>query len=456
MRWGSRRGQQILDFIVGKRNENLTWDECADLVRDQFKIRIKSESVRKQIAKYRKGEPEDHKPADSMAQTEVAEPNTVVDEIDKNSRVVTINSEEIKTLSDLIRECMIDTEEWLINKHIINYWGNPGYRNFQVKAWLDKRKPDEVVFPDIKSVSFSTQSKSYKPPKRMNGMKKCVVIPDTQVGFLRDMYSGKMETFHDRIAMDVVLQIIAYSRPEMVVLLGDMIDLPEWSTKFIRAPEMYWTTQPALIELSWFIAQIRALVPDAWIYYIEGNHESRIPKNIMTNLIAAYNISRPDNAGMPVLSISNLLGLDAMDVNYVGDYPNGKVWINKDLACTHGDKAKANSGDTVRELLKANQVSMIVGHAHRFEYISRTFYTMDGHKKCRGFSPGTLARIGGSLPANKRETNQQQGCGVIDYNDEVSNIIPVEIDNGIGIYDGRVFCGEDYTERLKKDTQWQF
>ena len=48
-------------------------------------------------------------------------------------------NEEIKTLSDLINVCNIDTSIWTIDKYVQNYWGG----KYQVKAFLSKIKVDQ-------------------------------------------------------------------------------------------------------------------------------------------------------------------------------------------------------------------------------------------------------------------------------------------------------------------------
>lgn len=51
---------------------------------------------------------------------------------------------EIKTKEDLIRECNIDIGVWNIDRLVHNAWGKGGKQNFQVKAWLSKKKEEEI------------------------------------------------------------------------------------------------------------------------------------------------------------------------------------------------------------------------------------------------------------------------------------------------------------------------
>lgn len=72
---------------------------------------------------------------------------------------VVINSpEEIRSLEELIEKCKIDTNKWEVTKYVQNYWGNSDQPHWQVKAWLGKKK-DEQVFQD----SFVNFLQSYSP-----------------------------------------------------------------------------------------------------------------------------------------------------------------------------------------------------------------------------------------------------------------------------------------------------
>jgi hypothetical protein len=71
------------------------------------------------------------------------------EDIVKGTGEIVFNSkEEIRTLDELIEKCNIDTEKWEITKYVQNYWGNKENPHWQVKAWLGKKK-EEQVFQDV-------------------------------------------------------------------------------------------------------------------------------------------------------------------------------------------------------------------------------------------------------------------------------------------------------------------
>ena len=82
-----------------------------------------------------------------------------LEDVQKGTGEVVINTkEEIKSLDELIEKCKIDTSKWEITKYVQNYWGNADQPHYQVKAWLGKKK-DEQVFQD----SFVSFLSTYTP-----------------------------------------------------------------------------------------------------------------------------------------------------------------------------------------------------------------------------------------------------------------------------------------------------
>ena len=83
----------------------------------------------------------------------------IEEDVVKGTGEVVFNSPiEIKTLDELIEKCNIDVEKWEITKYVQNYWGNATTPHWQVKAWLSKKKTDQL-FQD----SFVEFLKNYQP-----------------------------------------------------------------------------------------------------------------------------------------------------------------------------------------------------------------------------------------------------------------------------------------------------
>ena len=380
-----------------------------------------------------------------------------------NTRVYTSKGPRITTLEQLIEECNIDLREWIIDRHVINKW-EVGAKNsleevvvhplFQVKAWLVKREP-EAILPVITpvEVNFGYKYKFNKPKKIEHG--RVLVLADMHFGFKRDIKTGQLDPYHDREALAAVLTLVEDVNPDIIVVVGDVLDLAEWSDKFVRSPDMYNTTQPAIIEAAWFLAQLRIMYPNIDVYLLEGNHEKRVTTVINKQVPYAFGLSGARD-GLPVLSVPSLLGLSELGITYVGDYPNGEVWISEDLRAVHGDIVRAKSGATASAILDDAQVTTIFGHVHRTEMASKTLRGIHGARTVSAFSPGCLCRIDGIVPAIKARMNWQQGIGVVDFDDTFVAITPIPIERGKAMFQGKHYEGEEYLPQLKADTGWAF
>lgn len=63
-------------------------------------------------------------------------------------------------------------------------------------------------------------------PKNPETFKTCVVVPDIQFGYFRNR-DGELEPTHDEDAISVALNVIKHLKPELIVCVGDNLDLPE-------------------------------------------------------------------------------------------------------------------------------------------------------------------------------------------------------------------------------------
>lgn len=115
------------------------------------------------------------------------------EDVQKGIGEVVFNSkEEIKTLDELVEKCKIDMDKWEITKYVQNYWGNSDKPYYQVKAWLGKKK-NEQVFQD----SFIGFLENYQPcspeivaPKYNAGKKEACLIINKQDSHLNKLDVG--------------------------------------------------------------------------------------------------------------------------------------------------------------------------------------------------------------------------------------------------------------------------
>lgn len=381
---------------------------------------------------------------------------------DANTREIESSSARITTLEQLIDYCEIDLSVWTIERHVINKW-EVGAKDpatgaiyveplFQVKATLIKKEPEPikpVISPVVIQARFELRELESRRDAEARQLRAALIIPDVQFGFSREINHGRLTPFHDRRALDVVRQIAQVVKPDLSIFIGDLNDYSGWSDKFIRRPEFFNTTQPALIEAAWYVAQIRNRSVKTKV--IEGNHDARPERQLIAHLVDAYGLRSADQLqGSPLLSVDNLLGLSRMGVEYVGAYPDSEVWINNETKVIHGEKVRGNPGATAAAVVAQANENIIFGHIHRREMATRTIPSRDGYRTVTAYTPGCLCHVDGRVPGSKRSDQWQQGAAVVWFDDTTTSIVPVDIYQGRAVYGGQVFEGKDYVEELRE------
>lgn len=380
-----------------------------------------------------------------------------------NTAQAVIISRTPKTEQQILDECKIDTSIWRVERQKIKQWEvamapraigrTPDWRRdsanpivvplYGYQLWLVRIRPASVIFPEVQPIIFSVSARSLNRPVRLTSpgdIKTAVVLPDIQCGFKRDHRTAALEAFHDRQCMEVAWAITKKVRPDRIILLGDNLDLPEFSDKFVKSPEFYFTTQAAVAELAWWLTRLRSDNPHAQIDYIEGNHDRRFLLSIINHNVASYDLRPADEmTGPALMSVERLLGLAGLGINYHGPYPTGEVWVNNNLKCHHGHIVRVKSGQTMKVVVEDLRHSEIQGHIHRVEMASKTVWARSGAKVYVGFSPGTLANIRpGRVPAASFRNNWQNGLAVVEYEEGNGffNTYPLHIYQDQCVYGG--------------------
>lgn len=302
-----------------------------------------------------------------------------------------------------------------------------------------------------------TVIKPAKPPRRvpvlLKGWKTAVILPDPQFGF-RNL-SGHMDPFHDDAAIDVALQILAAvakdSRIDVVVNLGDFLDLPAHS-RYDQHNTWQQTTQAAIDAGHEFLAKQRATVPDSKIVVLEGNHDKRISDTVLKFNAASFGLKRaqvPDD--WPAMTAPFLLRTDDLNVEWLDGYPARKFWLNDWIKCVHGSIVRSG-GSTASAYARSDRTSTIFGHIHRIEVHHTTMQDRYGPVRQFAATPGCLCRVDGAVPSVKGAmdlsgrplTNYedwQQGVMILRYRDDSPKYVldTVHIQDGWAMYAGQEF-----------------
>jgi predicted phosphodiesterase len=342
-------------------------------------------------------------------------------------------------------------------------------KNVSMYQTITKNEEGEAEIHNLQAIQFSPSwetgpewpvvkqgppiqlQKPTAKPKSKTKFKTAVIVPDIQFGFFRNK-SGALEATHDEKAIALALQMMEDANPDLVVCVGDNLDLPEMG-KYVTYPSYAQTTQASIDRATKFCAEMRQAAPHAKIVWLAGNHEERMPKYLVQNAGAAYGLRRGhEPESWPVLSVPFLCRMDDYGVEYRPGYPAADLWINEKLRVIHGDRVKSN-GSTAHVYLNQEKTSVLYGHIHRIEVAFKTREDYDGPRTIMAASPGCLARIDGAIPSTRggvdldgrpltRHENWQQGLGFVTYEESGNHAFAYE---NVTIYNGwAMWRGKEY------------
>lgn len=365
----------------------------------------------------------------------------------------------VKSLPELIKRAKVNQKIWKVDSHIINNWpvtmrspsgGMQSAIQWQTKARFVRKTPIPIM-PVIQPIRIGPKAiRKANPTIVQKDLKTAVVLPDPQFGFWKDPFTGEMTPFHDRSALSVALKLVEDISPDVVIWNGDFLDLPMMG-KYLKRPEFYFTLQHSIIEGAWWLRQFVKAGKGVKTYLMKGNHDIRLETAIMERNIAAYNLKAADELNLPPAhSVPKLLALHQMGIEYIEDYPDGRIWLNKKLAVEHGATARSKSGETVNALANKRQYFFAMGHIHRRELVSRTIWEGGKRFEISGMSPGCLCGVNGEVPGRQKQNNWQQGIGLIYYTDDFCEMKIIEIRDGRALWGGGMFRSENTKKIVKQ------
>lgn len=379
--------------------------------------------------------------AETIGQEVSAPPSVTLDT--KTDGTATLEAVGLYSKAELIAASGLDLSRWRAVRYKAGTWG------VQLKGGIkDELGKSEVVLerlPEPIAEPLRYPKLHRAAPRRRRKPPECVlVVPDSQNGYRRAP-DGTLVPLHDRRAWDLAVQAAQRLQPDVIVLLGDMLDLAPWSCRWPTPLELVDTTQPALAELHWWLRRLRRAAADARIIYLEGNHEDRIRRALVERVPEAEGL-HAIGADNPALSVPTLLDLSKLHVEYVGPY-GARTWLWQDsdnpLRIYHGDDHASGGGATVAKVLRKAHHSSIFGHVHRCEVAWRAVHGPHGIRRIFALTPGTIARVDGVVPAAVAEVDWQQGLGVIRRSGGrvLPSVVPIE--DGECCLDGKWLVGRD-------------
>lgn len=208
--------------------------------------------------------------------------------------------------------------------------------------------------------------------------------------------------FEDPEVYASFLTFLATERPDRIVLTGDILDLTAVSS-YDKDPRLGMPVQEELAHVHRRLAEMRAAAgEEAEILFLYGNHEARLSKWLAKR--APELVGLTDAEGREILSLANLLRLDALDIKpcvsegiaYAGpEHFRSYYQIAPDLIATHGTYSRSSGGGaSIIPIVDAAGVSVVGGHDHSQGVAFRTIGGFAGieERRTAAISTGMMCR----------------------------------------------------------------
>lgn len=212
--------------------------------------------------------------------------------------------------------------------------------------------------------------------------------------------------YHDETCLKLFLKFIKETRPDQIIIPGDLVDFYSIS-KFSKDPsrmlEANLSKELALVARFWMA--IRNASKRSRIVYTPGNHEDRLQHYVWQNA--------PALAFLDELKLERLLKLKEYGVEYHKEY----YWLG-DLLVTHGSRISKHAGWSAKMEFEKNGCSGISGHCFSED---TEILTYNGWKKYTDISENSLVATRNKT-TGKFEWNWVREVFVYDNFKELYNI----------------------------------
>jgi len=167
---------------------------------------------------------------------------------------------------------------------------------------------------------------------------------------------------HDKAAHDLVLQMAYEIQPDRIWLGGDWCDF-ESVSRWAGNPARKLKLPQEVARCSAELQRLRDACPNAEILFKEGNHETRLTRFLYEKA--------EELSGLECLNLKELLGLDAMEIQWVDNLKRTKYGK---LYHLHGNEIKASGINISSTVFRKLGVNAIFGHFHRTQTHLQRFY----------------------------------------------------------------------------------
>lgn len=247
----------------------------------------------------------------------------------------------------------------------------------------------------------------------------------TRMMFMSCLHFGD----HDRRALGAALKIAELWQPEIVFLIGDILNggrvsryLPDGSAISSQAERDMWC------EWSESLSQVVGKNTEKHIVF--GNHDLRYIHTLMRQ--------SPEYLSLEEMSMSGILCTDELgyhrpvewiEINPVGDelYPEAQLYV------FHGDIARSGAGNSIRyESDRYGEVNAVMGHTHKSAFVARA----TDRGIVRGYEVGCLCNL---KPHYARFVDWQQAVLIGSMSWDYFDFHHIMIDRGRFLFDNTMY-----------------
>lgn len=204
-------------------------------------------------------------------------------------------------------------------------------------------------------------------------------------------------------AVNWALGYIAKTKPDNIVIAGDLVDFWEGS-RFDKVPKSQESLQEEIELARAFLITLRKAAKNSNIYYTIGNHDDRLRQYVIKNAPILY--------GMKEITLEYQLHLDDLNIKVIKPAEGSAKWNGCSIMIDgvkigHFDKVNKHSAMTAKALVEDRGVSVSQGHCHR---LGLFFKRLENGQIIFGLETGCLCRLD---PTYMDHANWQNGFGEI-------------------------------------------
>lgn len=233
------------------------------------------------------------------------------------------------------------------------------------------------------------------------------------------------EAPHDERALETALAYAKSVQPDAFIIGGDFLDAESCSQHGGKA-DSPWLIDELAFASEW-LSRIRSALPEADIYYLEGNHETRLQRFIAKNAPTLSGLfAIPEALGLSDMDVAWVPYMDLVQLQMPSGTPGAIHYFHGH--CFNKHHAATNAATYMR--------SVRYGHTHRPQmYTLRPF----GSSPIVAVGSPCLARLQPDYMA--QPSNHVQGFGVDTYDPEsgLCHSENVLMDRGRFFRDGRMW-----------------